>query len=153
MTSIALSPRSRASAGLRFGPSIRFPRRRNHAVAVGASARQFSLQPLRLIFQTHPAQFANALDEIIRSTLVFRSIVALWLLERHWHCCPPAIFCCWLCRLSATRSLHRSWAAESIARRYTAANLAGRQNLSFDLLGYLRKGIAVRRNILRQKIV
>jgi hypothetical protein len=48
--------------------------------------------------------------------------------------------------------LHRSWAAESIARRYACANRAGRQNLSFDLLGCLRKGTAVRRSILRREI-
>jgi hypothetical protein len=48
--------------------------------------------------------------------------------------------------------LHRGCAAESIAHRYTGANRAGRQSLSFDLLGYLRKGTAVRRNILRRKI-
>jgi hypothetical protein len=138
---------------LRFGPSIRFPWRRNHAVAIGAAARQFSLQPLGFILQTHPAQFANALDEIIRSALAFRSIVALWLFERHWHGCPPAIFCRWLGRLFATR---RSYIAvglpNSTARRYADANHAGRQNLSFDLSGCLRKGTAVRRNILRRKI-
>jgi hypothetical protein len=38
----------------------------------------------------------------------------------------------------------------SIARRYADANHAGRQNLSFDLSGCLRKGTAVRRNILRR---
>jgi hypothetical protein len=48
--------------------------------------------------------------------------------------------------------LHRSCAAESIAHRCTGANLAGRQNLTIDLLGCLRKGTAVRRNILRQEI-
>src|SRR6516164_6617321 len=94
MTSIALSPRPRARPCLRFGPSIRFSRRGNHAVAVGAMTRQFSLQPLRLVFQAHPAQFANAPDEIIRPALVFRGIVVLWLFERHWHGCPPASFCC-----------------------------------------------------------
>jgi hypothetical protein len=48
--------------------------------------------------------------------------------------------------------LHRGCAAESIARRYTGAILAGHQTLSFDLLACLRKGTTVRRNILRRKI-
>jgi hypothetical protein len=56
--------------------------------------RQFSLQPLCFVFQAHPAQFANAPDEVIRPALVFRGIVVLWLFERHWHGCPPASFCC-----------------------------------------------------------
>src|SRR6516165_6845607 len=125
MTSIALSPRSRASACLRFGSSIRFPWRRNHAVAIGAAARQFSLQPLRFVFQAHPSQFANAPDQLIRPALAFRGIVVLWLFERHWHRCPPAYFCC--LALPAERNatfLHRSCACPSIARRFAGANRA-----------------------------
>src|SRR5690348_2650760 len=153
MTSIALSPRSRASTRLRCGSSIRFARRRNHAVAIGAAARQFSLQQLRLLLQAHPAQFANALDEIIRPALVFRGIVVLWLFERHWHCCPPASFL--LLALPAVRN--RDVLASQSDCRIDRAPLYGRksrrsrQNLSFDLLACLRKGTAVRRNILRQK--
>src|SRR6516162_687703 len=111
MTSIALSPRPRARPCLRFGSSIRFSRRRNHAVAVGAMTRQFSLQPLRFVFQAHPAQFANAPDEIIGPALVFRGIVVLWGFERHWHGLSSRIFCC--SALPAERNatfLRRSWA-------------------------------------------
>src|SRR5689334_15904697 len=92
MTSIALSPRSRASVHSRFGSSIRLPRRGNDAVALGASPRQFLLQPLGFLFQSHPAQFANALDQVVRPRLAFREIVWRWVFERHWHDYPPASF-------------------------------------------------------------
>jgi hypothetical protein len=112
------------------------------------------LQPLRLIFQAHPAQFANALDEIIRPDLAFRGIVALWLFERHWHGLSSRIFL--LLALPAVRNatfLCRSCTCRSIARRFAGANRGrSRQNVSFDLLACLRKGTAVRRNILRRKI-
>src|ERR1700751_1758491 len=135
MTSIDLSPWSRASTRLLFGLSIRFPRRRNYAVAIGTAARQLSLQQLRFIFQPHPAQFENALDEIIRQA-VFRGIV-LGLLDRHWHGCPPAFFiCCWLCWLRATHSYVAVGPADRSHAAFPACkSCRSHQTVSFDLLG------------------
>src|SRR5262249_901552 len=147
------SPLSLVQARLRFGSSIGLPRRRNYAVAIGAPLCQFSLQPLGLVFQSHPAQFANALDEVIRPTLAFRGILVPWLFERHWHNSPPASFVVWLCRL---RALQRCYIAVGPADRSRAArgrkSRRSRQTVSFDLLACLRKGTAVRRTILRRKI-
>src|SRR5215472_5070345 len=141
MTSIALSPRSCASVYLRLGSSIRFSRRRNHAVAIGAAVRQFPLQPLRFVFQAHPAQFTNAPDEIIRPALVFRDIVALWLFERRWHGCPPASFLL-LAPGRAQRNVLKSQFRLPIDRApfYGRNSRRSRQNLSFDSIGLPAQG-------------
>src|SRR6516164_456365 len=68
MTSIASSPfglravRNRAC-------SVRLPRCGDHAVCGGAPPGQFDLQFFGLLFHSHPAEFANPFDEIIRPAI------------------------------------------------------------------------------------
>src|SRR5205085_3644563 len=50
--------------------------------------------PICLLFHSHPAQLANAFDEIVRLGFAFWRIMKLWLLERHWHERPPQIRYC-----------------------------------------------------------
>jgi hypothetical protein len=65
----------------------------------------------------------------------------------------PHIFVVWLYRLCTTRR-----STPQLGLPIDRTPLCGRksrrsrQNPSFDLLACLRKGIAVRRNILRQKV-
>jgi len=120
MTSIALSPRSCASARL----SICLPRRRNDAVAIGAPLRQFSLQPLGLIVHSHPAQLANALDDIVCAALTLRGIVMFRLCKCHWQHILPRLSV-WLYRLHATQTSDVAvWACRSIVAPLAGANRA-----------------------------
>jgi hypothetical protein len=89
-TSIAFPPSNLVCGRSELVPtSISVPRRGDYAVGGGAFSAQFGLQTLRLLFHSHPAQLANAFDEIVRPALVVWRIVKLWLLERHWHEHPP----------------------------------------------------------------
>ena len=120
MTSIALSPRSCASARL----SICLARRRNDAVAIGAPLRQFSLQPLGLIVHSHPAQLANALDDIVCAALTLRGIVMFRLCKCHWQHILPRLSV-WLYRLHATQTSDVAvWACRSIVAPLAGANRA-----------------------------
>src|SRR5262249_61933810 len=126
------------TADLHYRLSIRSARRRNHAVAIGEAARQFALQPLGLVVHPHPAQLANALDEIVRPTLVVRG-VALWLLERHWHGYPPASFTCLVHRLRATPTSLRCGLGlptdHAPLSRRDRASVAKRSALTYCLAG------------------
>src|SRR5205807_7693731 len=161
-TSIAFPPSKFLRGRSELVPtSIGVPRRGDYAVGGGAFSGQFGLQSLRLLFHSHPAQFANAFDEIVRPALVLWRLVRLWLLERHWHERPPRYaftFSFLSCATAATDGRnprpHSTSGRWMIARpiKWRGGSCQPRRILSFYRSALLRKGAGVRRNILRRKI-
>ena len=73
-----------------YGPSkyrvalIRLMRRRKNAIRTpDAALHQLCLYSVRLLFHSHPAQFADQPDEFIRLSLLRRNVRRLLLFERH----------------------------------------------------------------------
>jgi hypothetical protein len=90
MISIAFSPSMFVRGRFELvSTSVGVSRRCDYAIGGSAAPGQFGLQALRFLFHPHPAQLANAFDQIVRATLVFWQIMKLWLLERHSHERPP----------------------------------------------------------------
>jgi hypothetical protein len=155
MTSIAFSPSIFAGARI-LAWSVRLPRRCNYAVGGGALPSQLGLQFFRLPFQSHPAELANPFNKIIRSALGCFRLVALWLLERHWHNILPNSRCFSFLFFSDCR--RPCGVAVDIGRNYDSPKCKSvgiapaSPRCSFYLPAPLRKGAGVRRTILRQKI-